>query len=394
MEKNIRSRTGEVLIVVISAGAALLSAVLCHLSGPETARTVLLTMMACGCTIFAIELSRLRGGFLFDNGEKTGRFTGIYFLFLAGSLLFPFLPEGFWPFPVVFIGLMLFGNRIVGICAGSTLLLIAVLTEPNMGGDLFLIYFLGGLSSILVFSRAGQGVALPVWISLALHFLTACMDIVLIRGGVLDGRALLGLAGGSVLYLALLAVVWKAFCRLILYEGKDACAGLNDPEGPLLERLKECSREEYFHSIHTAYLCDKMAERLSLNQDEVKAAGYYHRIGMLEGMTSWENTQRVVQEYDFPDKVKDILREYLQDDRGIVSKEGAVLLFADTVVSSIDFLFSEEAGAKLDYGKLVEMISKKVIDSGELKNCRLSLCELEEIKKVLVEEEMYYEFLR
>ena len=137
-----------------------------------------------------------------------------------------------------------------------------------------------------------------------------------------------------------------------------------------------------------------MAERLSLNQDEVKAAGYYHRIGMLEGMTSWENTQRVVQEYDFPDKVKDILREYLQDDRGIVSKEGAVLLFAETVVSSIDFLFSEEAGAKLDYGKLVEMISKKVIDSGELKNCRLSLCELEEIKKVLVEEEMYYEFLR
>ena len=34
------------------------------------------------------------------------------------------------------------------------------------------------------------------------------------------------------------------------------------------------------------------------------------------------------------------------------------------------------------------------MESGELQNSRISLWELEEIKKILVEEEKYYEFLR
>ena len=37
---------------------------------------------------------------------------------------------------------------------------------------------------------------------------------------------------------------------------------INDPECPLLVQLKELSKEEYYHAIHTAYLGDKVARLL------------------------------------------------------------------------------------------------------------------------------------
>ena len=69
-------------------------------------------------------------------------------------------------------------------------------------------------------------------------------------------------------------------------------------------------------------------------------------------------------------------------------------VYIPAVNENYDFMLDENVPALQVMEEISEMISKKVIDSGELKNCRLSLCELEEIKKVLVEEEMYYEFLR
>lgn len=77
-----------------------------------------------------------------------------------------------------------------------------------------------------------------------------------------------------------------------------------------------------------------------------------------------------------------------------MSKEAAVLLFADTMISTLRYLFSENPEKIVDYPELVRMIFEKVMESGELQNSRISLWELEEIKKILVEEEKYYEFLR
>ena len=64
------------------------------------------------------------------------------------------------------------------------------------------------------------------------------------------------------------------------------------------------------------------------------------------------------------------------------------------MISTLRYLFSENPEKIVDYPELVRMIFEKVMESGELQNSRISLWELEEIKKILVEEEKYYEFLR
>ena len=169
---------------------------------------------------------------------------------------------------------------------------------------------------------------------------------------------------------------------------------INDPECPLLVQLKNLSREEYYHAIHTAYLGDRIAKRLHLDASAVKACGYYHRIGKLKGENSWENVSAVCDEYHFPANTKKILKEYVDGSEKVVSSETIVVLFADCIVSSILYLFEKDPKAQLDYSQLIDTVFKKKMETDELWENGISLAQLHEMKKIFVEEKLYYDFLR
>ena len=169
---------------------------------------------------------------------------------------------------------------------------------------------------------------------------------------------------------------------------------INDPKWQLLVDLKTASKDEYYHAIHTAYLCDRIARKLTLDDAVVKACGYYHRIGMLKGENSWENVEEILNENQFPSAVKSILKEYIDKSEQIISKETVVLLFSDTVISSIQYLFSKNPQVVLDYDKLIDAIFRKKIESGIIDYSHISMGEIQEMKKILIEERLYYDFLR
>lgn len=194
--------------------------------------------------------------------------------------------------------------------------------------------------------------------------------------------------------LILLLILLKFFSFSIIYGSRDIYMDINDPECPLLVELKAFSKEEYYHAIHTAYLCDRIAKRLGMDDAVVKACGYYHRIGMIKGENSWENVKETLLKYNFPLEVQAVLKEYLDKNERIRAREAVVLLFCDTVISSISFLFSKEPQIKMDYEKIISAIFKKKLESGIIDYSRLSFGELQEMKKILLEEKLYYDFLR
>ncbi len=162
----------------------------------------------------------------------------------------------------------------------------------------------------------------------------------------------------------------------------------------MLLELMANSRDEYFHVVHTAYLCEKTAKRLNLDAALVKACGYYHRIGIIRGENNWENVREILQMNNFPKEVFRILREYLDEREKIVSKETVVLFFCDTVTSSLSYLFSKDAQIELDYRQIISAILDKKMESGIIASSALSFGEVEEIKNILAEEKNYYDFLR
>ncbi len=361
----------------------------------ETAGLVILAAVGMGAVVFSIEQGIEKETFLFDNDVHLLRFALLYLLSFCGGLLFPMLPVGGWPYLAVFIGLTIFSNQVTGISAGTVLLMITCMLYGGNGSEFF-IYFIGGLIGATVFSYVNITfkVVLPLVISLMMQLVCLALQEVLFVNETLHLDMLLIPVVNLLVCTILLLILLKYFSFAVIYSKRDLYMDMNDPECPLLVELKNTSKDEYYHAIHTAYLCDRIAKRLNMDDALVKACGYYHRIGILRGENSWENAQTILEENQFPQRVKEILKEYLDKSESIRSGETVVLLFSDTVISSINYLFSKEPNIQLDYEKIIGGIFKKRIESGIIDYSDLTFGQLQEMKKILTEEKLYYDFLR
>ena len=361
----------------------------------ETAGLLILAAVGMGAVVFSIEQGIEKETFLFDNDVHLLRFALLYLLSLCGCLLFPMLPVGGWPYLAVFISLTIFSNQVTGISAGTVLLMITCMLYSGNGSEFF-IYFIGGLIGATVFSYVNITfkVVLPLVISLMMQLVCLALQEVLFVNETLHLDMLLIPVVNLLVCTILLLILLKYFSFAVIYSKRDLYMDMNDPECPLLVELKSTSKEEYYHAIHTAYLCDRIAKRLNMDDALVKACGYYHRIGILKGENSWENVQTILEENQFPQRVKEILKEYLDKSESIRSGETVVLLFSDTVISSINYLFSKEPNIQLDYEKIIGGIFKKRIESGIIDYSDLTFGQLQEMKKILTEEKLYYDFLR
>ncbi len=399
VEKNRTSRVKRILIFsmmfLLSGGIAFGGSILYQPGAETVMRNTIMVLAGTGIVIYAYLLSEAMGLFLYRNEGKYGKFSFVYLVSLAAAVFFPVLPATGWPFLVLFVLLGVFSNSVTGVAAGSVCLLLAV---NFSGGDMtvFWLYFISGLTGILVFSNLNDDflVGMPVVISLLVLLLCLTANRILFSREPLKAEQFTIPLLNLLVCCVLLLIILKAFSSSVIHKDQEKYMEINDPECPLLVQLKNLSKEEYYHAIHTAYLGDRIAKRLQLDDAAVKACGYYHRIGKLKGENTWENVSAICEEYHFPAKTKKILKEYVDGTEKVVSRETIIVLFADCIVSSILYLFEKDPMAQLDYRQLIDTVFKKKLETDELWGNEISLAQLWEMKKIFVEEKLYYDFLR
>ena len=125
-----------------------------------------------------------------------------------------------------------------------------------------------------------------------------------------------------------------------------------------------------------------------------KALGYYQRMEVFLPKDSELTPAQFAKEHHFPPQLTDALEEMRQKQLILRRKETAVAYFADTVVSSIRYIFQRDKDAVLDYHQVIPMIFKRKLDGGILLESELTMGELEIMKKLFIEENLYYDFLR
>lgn len=369
------------------------------LYGKETGEIIcntIMVLLGTGTVIFALLSSEINELFFYDNSGKYGKFTLFYLMALSLSFLFTLLPTAGWPFLIVFVILSLFSNSISGLTAGSVCLMLSVMLEENGSSREFFLYFISGVIGIMVFNRLNETfkVGIPVFISMVCLMVCLITEVLLFDEERFSISQFTLIAFNLMVNFILLLIILKIFSSSMIHRYMDRYMEINDPECPLLVQLKEQSREEYYHAIHTAYLGERIAKRLFLDDAAVKACGYYHRIGQLKEENTWENVKEICAEYHFPPDTVKILKEYVDPETEMVSRETAIILFADSIVSSILFLFSKNPKAELDYEKIIETVFRKKLASGELLKNEISVAQLREMRKIFSEEKLYYDFLR
>ena len=93
-----------------------------------------------------------------------------------------------------------------------------------------------------------------------------------------------------------------------------------------------------------------------------------------------------------PDRILSEYREFKK--QGIRSREAAVLLYSDSVVSTYLLMSKNEGNNAVDINTLIEAVDKKIRESSILDNCEITTKELSVMKKIFREEKLYYDFLR
>ena len=383
------------IMFVLSGGIALAGSLLYGNNTEETIRNTVMVLTGTGVVIFAFSMSEMNGLFIYRNEGKYSRFTMMYLGSLIASVLLPYLPVKGWPFLVLFVLLGVFSNGVTGVVAGSTCLLVAV----NLSGgtfSVFWLYFISGVVGVLVFSTLNDDfhVGFPLFISLSILTLCLTANVILFSQEQLSfGQFMIPLVNLMVCCILLL-ISLKMFSSAVIHRNREKYMDINDPEFPLLVQLKDMSKEEYYHAIHTAYLSDRIARRLGLDDAAAKACAYYQRIGKLRGENTWENVSAICNEYHFPPNTKKILKEYVDESEKIVSKETVVVLFADCIVSSILYLFEKDPTAQLDYAQIIDTVFQKKLETDELWGSEISLGQIRSMQKIFIQEKLYYDFLR
>ena len=218
---------------------------------------------------------------------------------VLGLLLFPFLPQEAWPFPVIALILVLNSDTVLAIFAYA-LFLAGTVIITNAGIAVFMLYFIAGLATILFFSKVDKEyrIGIPLFLSVSVMVMMLTANIMSVADPIRKTEVfLIPLINIFVtVLLSLLYLKYYSFGRIHKYREK--YMEINDQEYKLIVSLKESSRENYFHAIHTSYFCDKAVNLIGGDKDLSRALGYYHRLQDYIGIKSTEESIEILQQYE------------------------------------------------------------------------------------------------
>lgn len=347
-----------------------------------------LVMTAAGLAVVGFQLRQEYIGEELDynNGEHPFRFWLCVCIGLAVAFACVFLPLGGWPFLTVFVMLALFSNMSTGILAASVLLLISVMLS-GASFQYFVLYFISGCFAVTLFRHLEKDFKIGLALFLSILCLLVCetANVVLLANARPDAEMFLIPAANIIISSILLLGCLKLFSSMVIYQYRVDYLEINDTENSVLVQFKTDSREEYFICVHTAHFCESIAKKIELDADMLKCAAYYHRLG--------EKLPLLMEEQQFPPKVREILLEYLSK-KPPKHKETAVLMCSDIVVSYVTRMLKENGDKPEDYAVLIDAVFKKLMEEGRFRQCDMTMREFGIMQKIFREEKLYYDFLR
>lgn len=362
-------------------------------------RNVIVSLIITGTVTFMLVDACSRGyeGFSYDNCDHKMRFVLFYAGMIILSCAFSLVPHQFWPYMALFVILALFSNNEIGIVSGIGFVMISVLLEENGSPYEIFMYALAGVVATVLFRELKEdtSVGMKVVMSLMMQAVLLMAFDVLFQNRTLSLKLLILPFINLMFNLVILMAFLNMFGLYVIRKSNDNYMEINDTEFPLLSKLRETNKDEYFRAIHTGYLAERIALGLGFNDRAVKNCSYYHRIGTLEGKTNWEDVEHIYLENNFPKEAVALLREFIENSKNTVkSKECLAVVLSETVIASIMYMVKKDKDAKIDYDQMIDKIFDKKEADGELKGYDITYGQYDQMRKILKKEKLYYDFLR
>jgi len=347
-------------------------------------RNLALCLSAALAAVFSFQAGRISGGFFYDDGEYPGRFSGIYLCGIVCALVFTRLPVTGWMFLFFYVALARVSDAVTGICAGTSLLVLTTVLCEQISLSAFLIYLLSGMIGIALFAHQRDEfyTAVPLGLSLGSQLLLIFAGELLVQNKKLVWEEALVPLANTVMNGILICIFLQYYINKVAKKEDNLYLMLNDQEYEAMAKMRETKKEEYYCALHTAYLVERITSELGLDVRSAKCAAYYGHLP--------EDKQKAI---PFPEPVKILLSELREGGKALKRKEAVIVQICYQVIRKIQHSNKANTEKKPDYGRLIEQMFERHFTMEALADTDITLSNLRYIKKRLLKEKMYYEFM-
>lgn len=265
--------------------------------------------------------------------------------------------------------------------------------------EYFLFYAVMGLvAAALIYGRRKTGKYADALIVFILTYIMLYTGLIIMKRMSLTPELVIAPAAGLLLDVIIMEIAGYSYYTNVVKKEEDLYLSVVDPEYPLLIRLKSNNKREYKRAIHTAHFTELFADKFGYDRVLMKGLGFYHRIGVLrEDDSELEiKTVELAACEGFPDDIVEALRQYGDAKPGQkVSAEVSITIIVDTVIASLMDEFSK-GNKELDINKFIDKTILGLFSGRNslLKRSAIPYSDLEEMRKHLKGERLYYDLLR
>lgn len=187
---------------------------------------------------------------------------------------------------------------------------------------------------------------------------------------------------GGLIQLAVFLVFFPFVAGTFGFNFKEKLAKMCSETFPPVAELKKRSPETWQHVFSVAKLAERVADASldGVNVSVVRAGAVYHEIGQGLGGNYIKKGIEICEKYRIPESVQDIVREHNVNVSKPTTKEAAIVMLADTVISSIE-AFKKQGAVMPEKSKLIDKVISLRVTAGTLDLCELTPGELNRIKQ-------------
>lgn len=160
-----------------------------------------------------------------------------------------------------------------------------------------------------------------------------------------------------------------------------------DDSYPLVGDIKRFSTAEYRHAKRVSKLAAFCAAEIGANADCAACAGFYYRLGKMEGEPEIDNALKLANNHCFPTDVMEIMEEYGGVIRLPQSPESAIVHMVDTLVTKIELLDCDTMSSTWNQDMVIYQTLNELSQKGFYDESQMSINQFLTIREKLVQEE-------
>lgn len=337
--------------------------------------------------VFLLEHNRALKGISANRGTDYGRVMAGFLLSAILTLGCSFFPEFLKPVILIPLFMTAFSNELVAfaVSMGFTVVLAAVNGFTEYELTEYCVLLLAGC----MLAAAMENRKWKIWYSIILFCISTLIPSLFYYLHYQEFEYRIFLTGGieGAVIILLLLLFYDKLVMLRNTEVNQLLVDMLDDDYPLAMDLKKFSRTEYVHAERVSSLAGRCARVIGADELLCRAAGFYYRIGIMEGDQIAENGERLAEKYCFPEMVLLILREYQGISNPLTSVESAIVQMVDGLVKKLEFFDETTMSSNWNLDMIIYQTLNEFSEQGMYDASGLSMNKFLKIREYLLKEE-------